>query len=71
MLKRAIAVFLWLYAGWYAGALIAFFLRLDDILGPIIGVAAAVLFAGDPRRLIWSRRSTSSGPNRGAATDEA
>jgi hypothetical protein len=55
MLKRSLAVLLWFYTGWYAGALIAYHLGLSEVLGPILGTAAAALFAGDPRRIIWVR----------------
>jgi hypothetical protein len=55
--KRIIAALLWFYAGWYAGATIAYFLGLSEALGPIIGTAAAALIAGDPRGVIWTQRS--------------
>ena len=58
MKKRVLAAILWFYAGWYAGALIAVVLGISPALGPIIGVAAAGLFVGDPRRIIWSRSRT-------------
>ena len=57
MTKRIVAAFLWFYAGWYAGALIAEFLGVSALLGPIIGAAAAGLIVGDPRRLIWAARA--------------
>ncbi|MBA2372806.1 MAG: hypothetical protein H0V74_01200 [Chloroflexi bacterium] len=57
MKKRAVAVFLWFYSGWYAGAMLADALTISPVLGPIIGAAAAALIAGDPRRIIWSRPS--------------
>ena len=41
MTKRIVAAFLWFYAGWYAGALIAEFVGVSALLGPIIGAAAA------------------------------
>jgi hypothetical protein len=53
MKKRTLAAFLWFYAGWYAGAVIANQLGLATMLGPVIGLAAAALFVGDPRRIIW------------------
>ena len=56
MLKRSLAVLLWFYAGWYAGAMVAFHLGLLPILGPILGTAAAAIMALDPRRIIWTRR---------------
>jgi len=57
MTKRVLAALLWFYAGWYAGALIADFLGISPMLGPVIGAAAAALIAGDPRRIIWRKRS--------------
>ena len=60
MKKRTFAAFLWFYAGWYAGAVIANQLGLAAMLGPVIGLAAASLFVGDPRRIIWksTKRTT-------------
>lgn len=57
MRKRTLAAMLWLLAGWSLGGFIALVAGISDGLGPIVGTAAAVLFAGDPRRLIWSRES--------------
>jgi hypothetical protein len=54
MKKRVVATFLWFYVGWYGGAMLAESLGVSALLGPIIGVAAAVLFVGDPRSIIWS-----------------
>jgi hypothetical protein len=56
MKKRVLAAVLWFYAGWYAGAMIAYAFGLSPALGPIVGTAAAALIAGDPRHLIWARR---------------
>ena len=54
MKKRAFAAILWFYAGWYGGAMLAEFLGVSPLIGPIIGTAAAALFVGDPRKIIWS-----------------
>ena len=62
MKKRILATFLWFYAGWYAGAILAEFLGVSQLLGPIIGMAAAALVAGDPRRIIWSRPGVPATP---------
>jgi hypothetical protein len=56
MKKRIFATFLWFYVGWYGGAMLAEFLGVSPILGPIIGAAAAALFVGDPRKIIWPSR---------------
>jgi NhaP-type Na+/H+ or K+/H+ antiporter len=61
MKKRITAAILWFYAGWFVGAVLAFMLGLSPALAPIVATAAAALVAGDPRRLIWTQR-TSSGP---------
>lgn len=72
MKKRILAAFLWFYAGWYAGALIADFLQVSPLLGPIIGAVAAALVAGDPRHIIWKDKAAGATPIRdSAATTEA
>ena len=58
MTKRVLAAMLWFYTGWYAGAMVAEFLGLSPVLGPLIGAAAAGLIAGDPRRIIWTSRAS-------------
>ena len=60
MTKRVLAAILWFYAGWYAGAMIAEFIGVSPLLGPLIGAAAAGLIAGDPRRIIWKSHATAS-----------
>jgi hypothetical protein len=55
MKKRVLAAVLWFYAGWVVGALLAALIGISAILGPIIGISAAALVAGDPRGLIWTR----------------
>jgi hypothetical protein len=55
MKKRAVAAFLWFYAGCTAGALLALLIGVSSALGPIIGAVAAALIAGDPRPIIWIR----------------
>ena len=60
MTKRVLAAFLWFYAGWYGGAILADFLGVSVLLGPIIGAAAAGLMVGDPRRLIWTTRTSTA-----------
>lgn len=56
MKKRVLAALLWFYTGWYAGSVIAAFVGISPVLGPILGTAAAALIAGDPRQLIWKPR---------------
>jgi hypothetical protein len=55
MTKRWIAAALWLLAGWYVGNFITAFTGLSPLLGPALGTALAVLFAGDPFHVIWPR----------------
>jgi hypothetical protein len=57
MKRRILAIFMWFYAWWYAGAIVADVFGVSPMLGPIIGAAAAALFVGDPRKVIWSSRS--------------
>ncbi len=56
MKKRLIALALWFYAGWTAGSLLSFVLGIHPAIGPVLGTAAAAIFAGDPRHIIWSQR---------------
>ena len=74
MFKRVLAALLWFYAGWYGGALLADFLGVSLLLGPIIGAAVAALVAGDPRHLIWwairpDEPTPASAPSQGHAAD--
>jgi hypothetical protein len=70
MTKRLLATVLWFYAGWYGGALLADFLGISAVLGPIVGAAAAALIAGDPRRIIWSVRAATPATSAHEATPE-
>ncbi len=56
MNKRIAAGVLWFLAGWYAGGYIALFLGVPELIGPILGIACAAVFAGDPLGIIWSTR---------------
>jgi len=65
MVKRLASMLLWFYAGWTAGATVEYFAGLNGVtIGPVLGIllgtAAAALFAGDPRRKIWARRTAST-----------
>ena len=60
-MKRVVAALLWFYTGWTAGAFVEFMAIQNGIvvspaLGLVLATAAAGLFAGDPRRMIWTRR---------------
>ena len=54
MKKRVLAGVLWFYAAWYAWSVFASFVGLPDLAGPVIGLAAGVLFAVDPLGRIWT-----------------
>lgn len=62
-MKRLLAAMLWFLSGWTAGGFIAFvvpaFGDVGTALGPIVGAAAAGLFAGDPAHVIWIRLTAS------------
>jgi hypothetical protein len=60
MKKRAAAAILWFYAGWFVGASAAFATGLSPVLAPVLATAAAAIFAGDPRRMIWARPTVST-----------
>jgi hypothetical protein len=60
MKKRAVSAFLWFYAGWTLGSLISFAFGLTPAIGLIFGTAAAAIFAGDPRGVIWTRNQDRS-----------
>jgi hypothetical protein len=61
MKKRVVAALLWFYTGSCVGSVLAYVLGVSVVLGPIMAVAAAALFAGDRRRIIWSRQAFSQG----------
>jgi len=67
MNKRVAAGVLWLFAGWYLGNLIAYHLGLSDVFGPVLGIVAAVMVAGDPFGLLWRRAAARTGSDGEAA----
>jgi len=56
-MKRIAAAGLWFYASWYLGSAVATLLGVPDLLGPVLGIAAAAVVGIDPRRVIWVRRA--------------
>lgn len=60
MKKRVLAALLWFYTGWYGGAIVAHFLGISELLGPVLGAAIAAFVAGDPRGIIWGRRDAAT-----------
>ena len=71
MKKRALAAMLWFYTGWYAGAMLAEFIGVSPVLGPLIGAAAAGLIVIDPRRIIWTARTATVGSSSEAMPEPA
>ena len=57
MIKRLGMSLIWFYAGWYAGAMAAFFGGFTPLIGPVIGVLAAAFYLGDTRGMWGTRRS--------------
>ena len=61
MKKRVAAGLLWFYVTWYAWAVIASFVGLTDLVGPVLAALVAALLAGDPMHRIWSRADKPAG----------
>ena len=55
MKKRLLAAALWFYVSWYAWSLIAAWLTLPDVLGPLVALAIAGFVGLDPLHRIWNR----------------
>jgi hypothetical protein len=56
MNKRLLTAVLWFFAGWYLGGYVSLIFGFPEIIGPILGAAAAAFFAGDPLGVIWTKR---------------
>ena len=54
MSKRILAGILWLFAAWYLGNIVSYHLGISDLLGPILGVCAALVVVADPLRILWT-----------------
>jgi membrane associated rhomboid family serine protease len=54
MKKRVLAGVLWFFATWYAWNVLASFAGVTDLAGPVVGLAAGLLFAVDPLGRIWT-----------------
>ena len=72
-MKRLLAVPLWFYTGWTAGAFADFIggwfgITIGPVLGPVLGTAAAAIFVGDPRQIIWAQTARPTAPRTCAAT---
>jgi hypothetical protein len=60
MKKRVLAGMLWLFVTWYAWNILATFVGISDIAGPILGLAAGLLFAVDPLGRIWTTQDATA-----------
>jgi hypothetical protein len=58
MKKRVLAGLLWFYATWYAWNVMAAFVGVPVLAGPVLAAAVAMLLAGDPFGRIWTSRRT-------------
>ena len=68
-MKRVVVAVLWIYTGWTAGAFFEFIASqngsvMNPALGPLLGMAAAIVFAGDPLRKVWQRAALEHSPDR-------
>lgn len=55
MLKRLVTIALWFLLGWTLGAFLVWAIGAPEILGPMLGLAAALIVAVLPRAaLAWS-----------------
>ena len=55
MRKRILSAGLWLYAGWTFGTLLALTSDLNALIGPIVGIVAAIAFVAVLPRLSRTR----------------
>ncbi len=53
MVKRAVSVPLWFFAGWTLYNLVAFVTGAPQYAGPVIGLALAAFVGLDPLHLFW------------------
>ena len=61
---------LWLFAVWYLGNIVSFHLGISDLLGPILGISAALMVVADPLRILWTASDDRpSQGNRSAVSD--
>lgn len=54
MKKRILATGLWFFAGWYAGAILGWFLGIDAPIGLLVAVAAGAFVWVDPTHVLWN-----------------
>ena len=54
---RVLSTVVWFFAGWYVANFAVAIFGANAMVGPLVGITAAVLIGGDPFRLFWSDRS--------------
>ena len=52
---RILSTVLWFFAGWYIANFAVALFGANAMIGPLVGITAAILIGGDPLRLIWAR----------------
>jgi hypothetical protein len=71
MLKRVVAVPLWIYATWWGYAIVTFHLGLPAEGGIVVGALVAAFVFLDPTGAFWGPKSRASSHTRPAAGFEA
>ena len=66
--KRILATGLWFFAGWYGGAIVAWFLGIEAPLGLLLGIAAGGFVWVDPIHLLWNPSAAKSRARLAATT---
>lgn len=61
-MKRSVATVLWFLTGWMVGAMAAFAFGLSEEVAPVIAMAAALVVALDPGRVLWGASNGSAVP---------
>jgi hypothetical protein len=57
---RVLSTVLWFFAGWYVANFAVALFGANAMIGPLVGITAAVLIGGDPLHLIWTSRPAGS-----------
>ncbi len=52
---RILSTVLWFFAAWYIANFAVVLFGANAMVGPLVGITAAVLIGGDPFRLFWTR----------------
>ena len=62
MVKKSLTAILWFFTGWTLGAMAALAFGAAPLVGPIVGVIAALAVSWDPAGLIWHRQQAALRP---------